>query len=137
MRDDEWLNKKMNSMWDMLFPDVEKKNDVTIRFKGRWKNKFGHIKKLKNKNTEIAVNGLFRHELVPECIIDLTIAHELSHYAHGFNSPLPKLFEHPHKGGVVTKELLRRGFGSCLREEKRFIKDWPKIYQYLKGSNFP
>ena len=26
------------------------KNDIIIKFKGRWKNKFGHIKLLKNKN---------------------------------------------------------------------------------------
>jgi len=134
MRDDVWLNSRMNQIWEMLFSEVKRKNDVVIRFRGRWKNKFGHIKLLKNKDTEICINGLFKNEVVPEVIVDLTIAHELSHYAHGFNSPLPKLFKYPHQGGIVTRELLKRGFGNCLREEKKFLKDWPKIYQDLNTS---
>ncbi|MFH1065650.1 MAG: hypothetical protein V1734_04065, partial [Nanoarchaeota archaeon] len=82
MRDNEWLALRMNQIWEMLFPEVEKLNNVSIRFKGKWKNKFGHIKRT-GKDTEIAVNSLFTHDAVPEYIIDLTIAHELTHYWHG------------------------------------------------------
>lgn len=131
MRDDEWLKKRMNNIWNFLFSDIERKNKIIIRFKGRWKNKFGHIKLLKNKNTEIAINGLFREIIIPESIIDLTIAHEMIHYSHGFNSPHPKLFKYPHQGGIVKRDLLKRGFGNLLREERKFVKKWPEIYKYL------
>jgi hypothetical protein len=130
-RDNKWLKQKMEAIWSFLFQDVERKNNVVIRFKGKWKNKFGHIKILKNKDTEIAVNGLFKNEVVPEEIVDLTIAHEIVHYAHGFNSPHPKLFKYPHQGGIVRKELIKRGFGSSMKEEKKFIKKWPEIYRSL------
>lgn len=128
MRDDIWLNAKLDSMWEFLFNDIERKNNVIIRFKGRWKNKFGHIKLLPDKSSEIAVNSFLKDERVPEYIIDLTIAHELSHYAHGFNSPLPRKYSHPHKGGVVTKELKRRGFGFHIRKERLWMKrEWREI----------
>ncbi|MBS3150083.1 hypothetical protein J4455_05365 [Candidatus Woesearchaeota archaeon] len=129
MRNQLWLEKRLNNIWQLLFPEVEKKNNVIIKFKGKWKNKFGHIKTLKNKDTEIAVNSLFQSSLIPEHIVDLTIAHELIHYSHGFHSPLPKLYSHPHKGGIVTKELKKRGFGNQLNLEKQFVKEeWTKIY---------
>lgn len=132
MRDDEWLAQKLNQIWQLLFPEIERKNNVVIRFKGKWKNKFGHIKRLKNKDTEIAINSLFKNELVPEYVIDTTIAHELIHYSHGFQSPLPRRYKHPHAGGIVRRELLKRGFGHMIRKEKKFTKrEWPRIFEQL------
>lgn len=132
MRDDEWLATKLNRMWNMLFPDTERKNNIVIRFKGKWKNKFGHIKRLKNKDTEIVINGLFKNEIIPEYIIDTTIAHELVHYSHGFQSPLPRKYKHPHAGGVVRRELLQRGFGHMITKEKNFVKkEWVKILKEI------
>lgn len=132
MRNQLWLNQKLSNIWELLFPEIERKNNVIIKFKGKWKNKFGHIKTLKNKDTEIAVNSFFQSSLIPEYIIDLTIAHELIHYSHGFHSPLPKLYSHPHKGGIVTKELKKRGFTNQLKLEKQFVKEeWPKIHSEL------
>jgi len=132
MRDDVWLAEKLNQMWELLFLDVERKNNVVIRFKGRWKNKFGHIKRLKNKDTEIVINGLFKDERIPEFVIDTTIAHELAHYSHGFQSPHPKRYKHPHAGGVVTRELINRGFGHMIKKEKEFMKRlWPRIFREL------
>ena len=129
MRDDYWLAERLNQIWMLLFPEVERKNNVVIRFKGKWKNKFGHIKKLKNNDTEIIINSMFKDMKVPEYIIDLTIAHELVHYMHGFNSPHEKMFKHPHKGNIVDKELVRRGFGHLLRKEKEFFKnEWINIF---------
>lgn len=130
MRDDVWLAKRLDSIWEMLYSDIERANNVVVRFKGRWKNKFGHIKRLKNKDTEIVVNGLLKHEEVPEYMIDLTLAHELAHYAHGFQSPLKQKYKHPHAGGVVTRELRNRGFGHMLRKERDFLKrEWPRIVE--------
>ena len=134
MRDDEFLKKRLDAIWVFLFDDIPKLNNVVIKFKGKSKNKFGHIKKI-GKDTEIVVNELFRFDDVPEYMIDVTIAHEMSHYAHGFNSPLEKKYKHPHKGGVVTKELKSRGFDKMIKKEKIFFRhEWPKIYEQI--ANF-
>jgi len=134
MRDDEFLKKRLDAIWVLLFDDIPKLNNVVIKFKGKSKNKFGHIKKI-GKDTEIVVNELFRFDDVPEYMIDVTIAHEMSHYAHGFNSPLEKKYKHPHKGGVVTKELKSRGFDKMIKKEKIFFRhEWPKIYEQI--ANF-
>ena len=131
MRDDLWLNQRLGDIWALLFPDVAKANNVYARFKGKWKNKFGHIK-LKNKESEIVVNSLFKNSVIPEYIIDITLAHELVHYSHGFNSPLKKLYNHPHKGGIVEKELKKRGFENMIKLEKDFIKTkWFKLHKLL------
>ena len=135
MRSDEWLQLRFNQIWEKLFSDVERRNNVLIRFKGNWKNKFGHIKRLKNKDTEIGINNLFRYEKVPEFIIDLTIAHELIHYSHGFQSPHEKKFSYPHQGGVVNKELKQRGLGLALKKEKEWVKrDWVLILKEIMPS---
>jgi len=130
MRNDMFLANRLNQIWSMLFPEVERKNNIAIRFKGKWKNKFGHIKLLRNKDTEIAINSYFKSEDIPEYIIDLTIAHELVHYMHGFNSPLEKRFKHPHKGNIVNRELVNRGFGFMLKNEKNFVRNiWPRFLE--------
>lgn len=132
MRDNNWLNQRLENIWSLLFPDIEKANNVYAKFKGRWKNKFGHIKMLRNKDSEIVVNSLFKNPVIPEYIIDITLAHELVHYSHGFNSPLKKLYKHPHKGGIVEKELKKRGFYNSIKLEKEFIKNkWHNLYKIL------
>ena len=132
MRDNYWLNQRLAQIWELLFNEVPKQNNIKAIFRGKSRNKFGHIKLLKDSSTEIAVNSLFKSELVPEYIIDLTLAHELVHYSHGFNSPLPKLHQHPHRGSIVERELIRRGFGEQSRKEKEFVKtQWPLIYRKL------
>ena len=128
MRDEEFLKKRLDSIWELLFSDIEKKNRVVVRFKGKWRNKFGHIKRLKNGDSEIVVNNYFKNEKIPEYIIDTTLAHELVHYMHGFNSPHPRMYKHPHKGGIVNKELKKRGFGNMLALEKKWIRnEWRNI----------
>jgi len=129
MRDYPWLKGKLDEIWINHFPDIPRENKVLITFKGRWKNKFGHIKQLPSKNTWIAINKLFQDERVPEYIINLTIAHELAHYAHGFQSPLEQKYKHPHKGGIVDKELKKRGLSEELKKEKIWLKqEWLNIY---------
>ncbi len=129
-RDDAWLISRMMTVWDSWFSDVERKNKVIVRWKGRWKNKFGHIR-MRNGVTEIAVNGLFKSNEVPEEIVDMTIAHEICHYCHGFQSPLEKKYSHPHKFGVVRKELISRGLKNSLKREREFMKKWYNIYRQL------
>jgi len=43
-------------------------------------------------------------------LVDATIVHELTHYLHGFSSPIEQKFRTAHAGGVVVKELKKRGF---------------------------
>lgn len=134
MRDDEWLINRLYFIWNNYFSDIERKNQIIIKFKGRWKNKFGHIKK-RDEKTEIALNGLFRHEEIPEYLIDVTLAHEIVHYIHGFNSPFPKQYRYPHYGGVVRRELKKRGFALHLRWEREFVKEkWPALYDSLNSK---
>tara|TARA_Y100000310_G_scaffold345827_1_gene470696 strand:- start:6765 stop:7205 length:441 start_codon:yes stop_codon:yes gene_type:complete len=135
MRDDPWLKDRLENIWSLLFPDVERLNEVKIRFKGKWKNKFGHIQMKKDKSSEIVINGLFKDPRVPENIIDATIAHELIHYMHGFQSPHKQRYKHPHAGGVVTRELKKRGFAHWLARERDFVrKEWLPIYLELTGK---
>jgi hypothetical protein len=69
------------------------------------------------KISTILINRLFQLEIVPVEVVDATIAHELTHYLHGFSSPLEQKFSTPHAGGVVTKELKKRGFESAKMVE--------------------
>ena len=131
MRDDLWLQERFNQLWSLFFSEIEKKN-IFIRWKGRWKNKFGHIKTTSGKRTEIAINSLFRDLRVPEDVVKLTIAHEIVHYMHGFHSHLPKQIEKPHAHGVVDKELIKRGFGYAVKNEKNWAKtQWWPLYKEL------
>lgn len=132
MRNNGWLETRLEQIWKLLFPDIERKNSVIVRFKGRWQNKFGHIKRIKDGGSEIAINGLFKHDEVPEYMIDVTIAHELVHYMHGFSSPYERQHKHPHKGGIVERELRKRGFSHLIRLEKEFSqRKWRNIYNRL------
>ena len=133
MRSDIWLENRLDTIWKTVIPEIEKQNIVKIKFKGNWKTKFGHIKRLKDGSTEIAINNLFRDKQIPDFIIDTTIAHELVHYMHGFHSPLPRLYKYPHQGNIVNKELNKRGFSFLLKLEKEWIKNkWWSIFPFLK-----
>ena len=134
-RDDIWLKERLGSIWELLFPEVPKENNVHVKFKGKSIRRFGCIKK-KGKDSVIEINSLFKNEIVPEFVIDTTLAHELVHYMHGFNSPLPRKYKHPHKGGIVDKELIKRGFGHSLKLEKVWAKkDWEKVVKIVKEKD--
>jgi len=133
MRDKKWLESRFLQIWEFLFSDIDKKDKICIKWQGKWQNKFGHITKRLGK-TEIAINSLFRSEKVPEYIIDLTIAHELVHYMHGFFSKHDKKHIDPHAGNVVDRELVRRGFGIMMKKEHEWVqKNWGRIYNSLKN----
>lgn len=84
--------------------------------------------------TIIVINGLFKDEAIPLFVIDAVIAHEMSHYAHGFNSPLPQQHRHPHKGGIIRKELKKRDLSALEHQQKLWTaENWQK---YL-DQNFP
>ena len=142
MRDKKWLENRLNMIWEQYFPDVTPQNDVVINFGKRAATRLGSIKQSrrrvrfnddkKDQPSIITITGYFRDEAIPEYIIDLTIAHELCHYAHGFSSPLPQLAQFPHQGRIVDKELVKRGLGKELRAQNHWLKnEWREI---VKGD---
>lgn len=132
MRDNIWLVEKLDKIWREHFADVSRSNEIEIKFGAKARRRLGSIRQIspkdKHSKTRILMSGYFRDENVPESIIDVTIAHEVCHYAHGFCSPLAKYSKYPHQGGLVDKELKNRGFGEALKFQKGWLKtDWPKI----------
>jgi hypothetical protein len=120
-RDDEWLSAELDYLWQAHFDDVTRANLVKIQFAKRWKGRLGMITlSASGRTTYIGINSLLCDLQVPWYVPTITIAHELVHYAHGFGSPLAKQYTHPHKGGVVAKELRSRGLGV----EYRLFDNW-------------
>ncbi len=137
----------MFEVWEEYFSDVPRKNLVIIKFGRYSKRQLGSLKRA-NQNTRIkrfvqaykdildiqdeksisviTITKYFQDENVPESVIISTIAHELCHYTHGFNSPLPRKYRHPHKGGIVRKEMDRRGLRDIRIEANKWLTDhWP------------
>jgi hypothetical protein len=136
IRDEKWLFLKLDEVWDKHFSDVPQNNTVKIVWGRRAKCRLGSIKKGqkigKNFETVITINALFKDENIPEYVVTGTIAHELAHYTHGFNSPLERKFRNPHEGGVEHKELKDRGLEKVLKAQKRWLKEnWQK---YVEGK---
>lgn len=129
-RDEIWLQELLDTAWDTYFEDVPQVNDVRIIFGRRAKRRLGSISlDAKDRTVSIiTVNGLFRLEEVPEYVILATLIHELTHYAHGFNSPLEQAQAHPHAGGVMRREFGERGALALYQEQKKWLKaNWPTL----------
>ncbi|MBU6388939.1 hypothetical protein KGQ71_00285 [Patescibacteria group bacterium] len=126
-RTNTWLASRLSDIHHAYFPEIPIKNTVLVRFGRTSKYRFGSIisrerKGYKKPVTYITINSLFRNEVVPEYVIDATLAHEFVHYSHGFHSPLEQLYQYPHKGGIVNKELRKRGVGELLKQQRSWIK---------------
>jgi hypothetical protein len=135
MRDDVWLLSRLDHLWSNYFSDVEQVNRVFIKF-GRFSRfRLGSIKlDHRTNNSHISITSMFQDESIPEAVVDHTIAHELSHYAHGFSSPLKRAHKHPHRGGVVRREMAERG----LEHLYDAYQDWLKDYRVqLQESYIP
>lgn len=142
MRDDKWLFLKLDEIWDKYFPDVPQDNDVRIVWGRRARTRLGSIKagekRLgKHPETIITINSLFKDVNIPEYVVLATIAHELSHYAHGFHSPIERKYKNPHEGGVVHKEMNDRGLERILKAQKKWLKEnWREyIAAKMKPTN--
>lgn len=129
-RDDGWLQLQLDTIWDGFFSDVPQDNDVRIAFGRRAKRRLGSISldPADRHTSLITINGIFRRPDIPEQVVQATIVHELSHYAHGFNSPLAQRFGKPHAGGVMRREFAERGLLELYLEQKRWLKaNWPAV----------
>ncbi len=128
-RDQIWLEGCLAEVWQRHFPDMAAANRVVIRFGRVARTRLGSIRMSRDKRiSTILINRLFQSPSVPLGVVEATIAHELVHYLHGFSSPFEQKFCSPHAGGVVTKELKKRGFGEILQHQKRWLKgEWPAL----------
>ncbi|MFC1780378.1 hypothetical protein ACFLY9_01650 [Patescibacteria group bacterium] len=142
-RDNEWLEQLMFDLWEDYFNDIPRKNFVLIKFGRRAKRQLGSIKWVRGNTkvksllrkrkgdltmqdekriTVITISSLFKNIKVPEYVVRATIAHEMVHYAHGFFSPLKQLYNHPHKGGLIRKEMQKRRLGGIYRRSRKWLK---------------
>jgi len=143
-RTNTWLEELMFDLWEDHFNDIPRVNCVLIKFGRKSKRQLGSIKwvrkntkvkglirkqseKLKNQDdgriTLITITSLFRNDEVPKFVVKSTIAHEMIHYAHGFFSPLKQVYNNPHQGGKIRKEMEKRGLRYLYRKSKRWLKD--------------
>jgi hypothetical protein len=147
IRDDDWLADRLADVWYHYFPDIAQPNEVIVRFGRKSKTRLGSIgmegwrdthrqveyrsrKSIPRGTSIITLTGYFKDDRVPLCVVESTIGHELVHYAHGFHSPHPQLYRHPHQGGIVDKEMKQRGMGEILKLQKAWLKkEWPIITQ--------
>jgi len=131
MRDNLWLLQTTRRLWRQYFSDLPVKNEIRVLFSRRNKRVLGSIKYNREKKiTVIRLNGHFKNEKIPSCVVAATLVHELVHYLHGFSSPRQKLYRYPHRGGVITEELTKRNLEKLEKKAKAWLKtNWPR---YLK-----
>jgi hypothetical protein len=127
---DNYLSKKTADLIRENFSTKEITNLLVVKTGKRWKRTLGHIKTLNNKDygSVIEINPLLFDNDVPEYILDYVIMHELTHYFQGFASNQERKHKHPHKGGIVEKELARLGWKEIQEKSDKWIKEnWAKI----------
>jgi hypothetical protein len=107
-RDNEWLQRRVESLQETYYADMRVGYPIVARFGTRARYRYGCIYS-RDQTCHILLNRLFAHPDVPDYVLDATLVHELAHYAHGWGSGQPKLYTHPHRGGVVEAEMKKRG----------------------------
>ncbi len=121
VKDQRWLDHLLDSIWAKFFSDTPRVNVVRLSYGGAWKSRLGLITLSADQvTTYIQINSLLRLSEVPDCVTRVTVAHEMVHYAHGFGSPLPQRYKHPHRGGIIKRELFARGMAAEYAE----YDDW-------------
>ncbi|MBX6771472.1 MAG: hypothetical protein IRY83_07085 [Chloroflexi bacterium] len=130
VRDSDWLCRTLYDLWDRYFSDTPRVNIVRIGFGRAWKNRLGSICLSDDQSTSyISINSLLRYPEVPDYVPLVTVAHEMVHYAHGFGSPLPRRYRHPHRGGIVRREIVRRGMAREYEQYDAWIcAHWYDFY---------
>ena len=148
IRDQEWLENTLADIWYKHFSDIHQHNEVIIRWGRKAKNRLGSISQKVNKDrvpkgmvlfsssgyqtSMITINKLLQQAEIPDMLVRSVIFHELSHYAHGFNSPFGQKYRYPHRGGVMRKEFEERGCLDLYLFQKKWLKDnwWDFINRY-------
>ncbi len=139
-RDQEWLENILADVWYKHFEDVPQSNEVRIVYGRKAKRRLGSISRdrVDPSVSVITINSIFQDLEVPEFIIRATIVHEMTHYAHGFNSPLEQKQKHPHSGGVIRREFAERGLEQLFLDQKKWLKEnWPSIVErYFPNTRY-
>lgn len=136
MRDDNWLQEKLDYLFKKYFSSVKIHEPIEIKWGREAKYRFGSIKLVKPKGLKfitkrsqpqksiITITSMFKSEDIPVSVVEYTIAHELCHYAHGFSSSNRRLFRHPHHGGIINQELRERGASELIEPFKIWLKSY-------------
>lgn len=139
MRDEKWLEDKLQFLLKKYFVNVKISDPIEIHWGREAKFRFGSIRLIKPKGIKlltkrtkpqksiIIITSMFKSPRIPVSVVEYTIAHELCHYAHGFSSSNKRLFRHPHHGGVVNAELTERGARDLIVEFKKWLKAYRKM----------
>lgn len=152
-RDNKWLEEMMYEIWEEHFNDIPRKNLVMIKFGRKAKRQLGSIKWVRSNTkvrtllrrrsdevkvqdddriTLITITSLFKSIDIPEVVVRATVAHEMIHYAHGFFSPLKQIYNHPHQGGIIRKEMFDRGMRDLYYESKKWLKEnWNDLVRMI------
>lgn len=129
-RNDTWLLSRLDFVWSNYFEDIKQTNRIFIRFGRFARLRLGSIRlDRKSGASFITISGMFKDQKIPVEVIDHTIAHELSHYTHGFSSNYPRLHRYPHEGGVVKREMISRGLGKTLAVYQQWVKDYREEFK--------
>lgn len=128
-RDNAWLKSRLELIWSRHFADVPKSNEFLVTFGRYARFRFASIKYQRKSmfskgTTTITVSSMFKSDSVPEEVVLYSLAHELAHYAHGFSSSEKKKHRHPHKGGVVDREIEVRGLTVLVKAYKVWLKEY-------------
>ena len=143
------LQNLLYDIWEKHFDDVPRKNLVIVKFGKFSKQRLGSIKWARDlkgvksmykqfeqehkvqddkRITLIILTRYFTQENIPEFLIKTTLAHEIVHYTHGFNSPLEKKYKYPHQGRIIERELRKRGLGQEYDLSEKWLKEnWKKV----------
>ncbi len=134
-RDDAWLLSRLDHLWTNYFADVKQVNPVFIKF-GRYSRfRLGSIKLDKRtKHSYVTITAMFKDPDIPVEVVDHTIAHELSHYTHGFSAPKLRLHKYPHHGGIIKKEMESRGLYHLVRAYSLWLKHYRKELKQELGA---
>lgn len=130
IRDQEWLENMLADIWYRYFLDIKQSNTVHIRYGRKAKRRLGSISldPKDRHSTIITINPIYQDTDIPEYIVMATIVHEMTHYAHGFNSPHQQKQKHPHSGGVIRREFAERGLEELYTTQQTWLKNnWPAI----------
>ena len=132
------LARYLDAIWQDYFSDIPRINSVDIAYCQPWKRRLGLIRlSLDSTKSFIGINALLQLQEVPDYVLLTTIAHELTHYAHGFGSPLPRIFEHPHANNIVQRELNKRGLGELANQCDEWIdKRWFSFYDMQREAGW-
>ncbi|MBI2798333.1 hypothetical protein HYX70_03505 [Candidatus Saccharibacteria bacterium] len=139
-RDQEWLENLLADIWYRYFSDVDQSNKVVIRYGRKAKRRLGSISLDPNDQLTsiITINPIYQDLSVPEYVVVATIVHEMTHYAHGFNSPLDQRHQHPHSGGIIKAEFAERGLEDMFVKQRKWLKtNWPTMVERYFGPQMP